>query len=100
MGVYRDLKDALEQELSRLARLPEVKGPQVARLLDKLKENRFNLVILGAFKRGKSTLINALLGRSWHCRLALKHLCREEKINKEYIEGYPPLKLKEGNLNF
>ncbi len=62
MGVYRDLKEALEQELSRLARLPEVKGPQVARLLDKLRENRFNLVILGAFKRGKSTLINALLG--------------------------------------
>lgn len=62
MGVYRDLKEALEKELSQLAGLPEVKGPQVARLLDKLRENRFNLVILGAFKRGKSTLINALLG--------------------------------------
>ncbi len=28
----------------------------------KLKENRFNLVVLGQFKRGKTTFINALLG--------------------------------------
>ena len=63
MGVYRDLKENLEKELSQIAGLPEVKGPQMARLLDKLRENRFNLVILGAFKRGKSTLINALLGK-------------------------------------
>ena len=62
MGVYRDLKEDLEKQLDRIAGLPEVKGPQITRLLDKLRENRFNLVILGAFKRGKSTLINALLG--------------------------------------
>ncbi len=62
MGVYRDLKEDLEKQLDRLAGLPEVQGPQITRLLDKLRENRFNLVILGAFKRGKSTLINALLG--------------------------------------
>ena len=62
MGIYRDLKEALEKELSRLAGLPELKGPNLARLIDKLRENRFNLVVLGAFKRGKSTLINALLG--------------------------------------
>ncbi len=62
MGVYRELKEDLEGELSRLAGLPEVQGPQLTQLLDKLRENRFNLVILGAFKRGKSTLINALLG--------------------------------------
>ncbi|MFI5331556.1 MAG: dynamin family protein [Desulfobaccales bacterium] len=62
MGVYRGLKEDLEKQLDRLAGLPEVQGPQLTRLLDKLRENRFNLVILGAFKRGKSTLINALLG--------------------------------------
>jgi small GTP-binding protein len=64
MGVYRDLKEALENHISQIAGLPEVKGPQMARLLEKLRENRFNLVILGAFKRGKSTLINALLGEA------------------------------------
>jgi small GTP-binding protein len=62
MGIYRDLKENLEQELQHLVGLPEVQGPHLARLQDKLRENRFNLVILGAFKRGKSTLINALLG--------------------------------------
>jgi GTPase SAR1 family protein len=62
MGGYRDLKENLERELSQLAGLPELKGPNLARIIEKLRENRFNLVVLGAFKRGKSTLINALLG--------------------------------------
>ncbi len=64
MGVYRELKEDLERELSRLAALPEVRGPLLTQLLDKLRQNRFNLVILGAFKRGKSTLINALMGEA------------------------------------
>ena len=29
----------------------------------RVADDRFNLVVLGEFKRGKSTLINALLGR-------------------------------------
>jgi len=58
MGVYRDLKEDLEKELSQLAGLPELQGPNLAQLIDKLRENRFNLIVLGAFKRGKSTLIN------------------------------------------
>jgi hypothetical protein len=36
---------------------------EAARALDKkLVENRFNLVVLGEFKRGKTTFVNALLG--------------------------------------
>jgi len=62
MGTYRELREALEQQLTHLARLPELKGPNLPRLVEKLRLNRFNLVVLGAFKRGKSTLINALLG--------------------------------------
>ena len=64
MGTYRELQEALEGQLSQLARLPELKGPNLPRLIDKLRQNRFNLVVLGAFKRGKSTLINALLGEA------------------------------------
>jgi len=64
MGTYRELQQALEQQLRQLARLPELKGPNIQRLIDKLSSNRFNLVVLGAFKRGKSTLINALLGEA------------------------------------
>jgi ribosome biogenesis GTPase A len=62
MGTYQQLQEALDQQLTQLARLPEFQGPAVPRLLDKLRQNRFHLVVLGAFKRGKSTLINALLG--------------------------------------
>ena len=64
MGTYRELQEALEAQLTRLAGLPELRGPNLHRLLDKLQQNRFNLVVLGAFKRGKSTLINALLGEA------------------------------------
>ncbi len=62
MGTYRQFQEALEHQLVQLTKFPELKGSNIAQLIDKLRENRFNLVILGAFKRGKSTLINALLG--------------------------------------
>jgi small GTP-binding protein len=64
MGAYRELQEALEKQLSRLAALPEGPGAQISRILEKLRQNRFHLVVLGAFKRGKSTLINALLGEA------------------------------------
>jgi GTP-binding protein EngB required for normal cell division len=53
--------------LSRLATLCERRGHQdllwrAWDLADKLAAEQFNLVVLGQFKRGKSTLINALLG--------------------------------------
>jgi len=62
-GGYRELQKELDRELVRLAGLPALQGPKIDRLIDKLRQNRFNLVVLGAFKRGKSTLINALLGK-------------------------------------
>jgi ribosome biogenesis GTPase A len=64
MGEYRELQESLEQQLVQLASFPALRGPKIDRLIDKLRENRFNLVVLGAFKRGKSTLINALLGKA------------------------------------
>jgi small GTP-binding protein len=64
MGTYRELQEALARQLQQLAQWPELKGPNLQRLMDKLRTNRFNLVVLGAFKRGKSTLINALLGEA------------------------------------
>ncbi|MDD3581394.1 MAG: dynamin family protein [Desulfobacca sp.] len=62
MGTYQQLKETLEQQLLHLTKLPELQTPHLQQLLDKLRQNRFHLVVLGAFKRGKSTLINALLG--------------------------------------
>ena len=37
---------------------------RVEALLSRLAEDRFNLVVIGEFKRGKSSLINAILGRA------------------------------------
>lgn len=34
----------------------------MASLLERLREGRFHLAVLGQFKRGKSTLLNALVG--------------------------------------
>ena len=64
MGSYRQFKEILEDQLVELDKFSALKGSNLAQLIDKLRNNRFNLVVLGAFKRGKSTLINALLGES------------------------------------
>lgn len=64
MGTYQELKEALERQLTRLTQLPEIPKGTLHNLLDKLRQNRFHLVVMGAFKRGKSTLINALLGEA------------------------------------
>lgn len=64
MGTFLRLKEALEQQLEQLSGLPDIKAATIQGLLDKLRQNRFHLVVLGAFKRGKSTLINALLGEA------------------------------------
>jgi small GTP-binding protein len=56
----------LAERLEQLLELAgDADGPSVGRHLrdavQRLREARFNLVVLGEFKRGKSTLINALL---------------------------------------
>jgi len=62
MTQYQQLQHELAQHLANLQHFPEINQSYLSSLLTKLQENRFNLVMLGAFKRGKSTLINALLG--------------------------------------
>jgi GTPase SAR1 family protein len=62
MANFHELQAALERQLGRVGQMPELPAASFRRLLEKLRQNRFNLVMLGAFKRGKSSLINALLG--------------------------------------
>jgi small GTP-binding protein len=62
----------VESELDKLARAAgdlaaaaegrQELGARAARLAERLIRGRFNVSVLGEFKRGKSTLINALLG--------------------------------------
>ncbi len=53
MGTFQQLKEALEEQLVQLSGLPELKTAAIHRLLEKLRQNCFHLVVLGAFKRGK-----------------------------------------------
>src|SRR2546428_5757854 len=67
MRGFTQAKAHMATALSRLADLFTQLGQAPLRwraggLADKLETEQFNLVVLGQFKRGKSTLINALLG--------------------------------------
>jgi tRNA U34 5-carboxymethylaminomethyl modifying GTPase MnmE/TrmE len=64
---YAEERDRLRDSLGDLADLADEREStavtEAARTLDKkLVENRFNVVVLGEFKRGKTTFVNALLG--------------------------------------
>ncbi len=52
----------LERCLQEAAALPGVDAGSLKWLQEKLSEEAFNLVVAGQFKRGKSSIINALLG--------------------------------------
>jgi len=52
----------LAQALRDAAALPGIDGEAVAWLEQKLTDQTFNLVVAGQFKRGKSSVINGLLG--------------------------------------
>ncbi|HTU55946.1 MAG TPA: dynamin family protein, partial [Acetobacteraceae bacterium] len=61
---YDRIKTALA-ELLRAAAMGREQGPEreeVRALFARLAEDRFNLVMVGRFSRGKSTLMNAMLG--------------------------------------
>jgi GTP-binding protein EngB required for normal cell division len=64
---FKAATESLTAAIGRLAELFERRGQKdlllrAWNLGDKLVAEQFNLVVLGQFKRGKSTLINALLG--------------------------------------
>ena len=54
----------LERFLREAAALPGLDGGALKWLEEKLSEELFNLVVAGQFKRGKSSIINALLGEA------------------------------------
>ncbi len=66
-ATYADLKGDLEEALGALGDLAEERDSRAVAdgarsLRKKLAEERFNAVVVGEFKRGKTTLVNALLG--------------------------------------
>lgn len=64
-STLRDLPALMNRGIAILRDLGPVMEPQektLTGLRDRLAEGRFQLAVLGQFKRGKSTLLNALLG--------------------------------------
>jgi len=64
---YKEIRQELIGRIGRLAAVSTSRGDakieqSLQEIAEKLAGNRFNLVVLGQFKRGKSTFINSLLG--------------------------------------
>ena len=64
---YREIKNEIGDQLSQIKNLlADSEDRELAGTMDmlarKLEANSFNLAVLGQFKRGKTTFINALLG--------------------------------------
>ncbi|MFH1701814.1 MAG: dynamin family protein, partial [Nitrospirota bacterium] len=59
---YSHLKDELITCIDSVSATEGVPNCPCKELREKIQNNVFNLVVLGQFKRGKTTLINALLG--------------------------------------
>ena len=59
---YSHFKRELLQCIDNLPTIENISGCSCEELKEKIQNNVFNLVVLGQFKRGKTTLINALLG--------------------------------------
>ncbi len=59
---YSHLKEELVKCIDSILTIESITGGICEELREKIENNVFNLVVLGQFKRGKTTLINALLG--------------------------------------
>src|SRR4030043_340234 len=59
---YSHLKEELVKCIGAILTIESITGGICEELREKIENNIFNLVFLGQFKRGKTSLINALLG--------------------------------------
>lgn len=68
LGSYLRAKEAVARLLKSIERLLEEQAPwasgSIHDLLPRLGEDRFLLAVIGQFKRGKSSLMNAVIGRA------------------------------------
>ncbi len=59
---YSKLKAELLECMDEMLGIESIRGCACEDLKEKVRSNAFNLVVVGQFKRGKTSLINALLG--------------------------------------
>ncbi len=61
-SIYSHLKNMLLNCIDEMLTIDAIRGCPCEELREKVQTNTFNLVVVGQFKRGKTSLINALLG--------------------------------------
>jgi GTPase SAR1 family protein len=62
MAKYSGLREELLKCIDEMLAMESIRGCPCEELREKILTNAFNLVVVGQFKRGKTSLINALLG--------------------------------------
>ena len=62
MSVALYLKNKLLSCIDEMLTIEAIRGCPCEDLSEKIEKNTFNLVVAGQFKRGKTSLINSLLG--------------------------------------
>jgi GTPase SAR1 family protein len=62
MSAYSHLRGEIVQCIDGMLAMECIRGCPCEELREKIETNAFNLVVVGQFKRGKTSLINALLG--------------------------------------
>jgi len=62
MSAYSRWKEDLLKCIDEMLAMESIRGCPCEDLREKIETNAFNLVVVGQFKRGKTSLINALLG--------------------------------------
>jgi GTPase SAR1 family protein len=61
-SIYAQLKSDLLDCTDEMLAIENIRGCGCEELREKIRSNAFNLVVVGQFKRGKTSLVNALLG--------------------------------------
>ena len=59
---FAEIKDRLFDVVDELSKINSNEDKRLGEIKEKLTLEQFNLVVMGQFKRGKSTFINALIG--------------------------------------
>ncbi|MFN3739482.1 MAG: dynamin family protein [Thermodesulfovibrionales bacterium] len=62
VSAYSHLKEQIINSIDEMLTIEAIRGCPCEDLREKIEKNTFNLVVVGQFKRGKTSLINALLG--------------------------------------
>jgi GTPase Era involved in 16S rRNA processing len=62
LSSYSQLKGELLSSIDEMLGIDAIRSRPCKELQEKIETNTFNLVVVGQFKRGKTSLINALLG--------------------------------------